>query len=355
MSRLVLKEVEGERRLLRLNSGLESLLWKLVENALLPSEDFDELLHCPEQFVTAVAVDGCRVPVHLDCGKPSCPTHAYVKHMTSWMKAVEDIFRLYQASGIRVAVKRVVVTVPDYLRDVVYAMPERKFRAMLVRVLERCFSVGGRYQLCYMIANHFWSTTDPFSGPKPHLDCNLFNIVYDRLTGRYVSLDLFVSAGVFRKCWFEEMSAIEGFHSKDVDVRLEEPRRGWSHVAQAVKYSTRPPMEDVLKYLKDNPVPEGVGLDFVADLLVGRSKRQSYVWGGIFSNAVRKRTQDDLDFRLRSRKVFEKELKALYCEHGKLLERDYFSVPVGVEEIQRQGLRFVRWLDDPPIWEVSLH
>lgn len=348
MSRLVLKPLESERVAYRLSDELASVLQKVQS-----SEDFDATFHCPERFITAFAVDGCRIPVHQDCNRRGCPTREWVKHKTTWMKATEDLFRLYQASGIRVSFKRVVVTVPDYLRDVVYAMPERKFRAMLVRILERLFSSGGRYQLLYMIANHIHSTSDPFSGAKPHLDCNLFNIAYDRVTERYVSIDLFVDVNLARKYWFEELSAIEGFHSEDVDIHFERTRVGWHHVVQAVRYSLRSPLGDVLDYLKGHSVPEGVPVGWLRDLVVGRRKRQSYVWFGIFSNTVRKRTQTDLSFQVRSRKEFERELKALYCEHGELLERDYFSPPVTLAEIRSLGLRFVRWLEGPPIWEES--
>jgi len=348
MARLALKPLETERVGYRLNDTLASLLCMVLS-----PEDYEAVLHCPEFFITAVAADGCKVPVHYDCNVRGCPTREWVKHKTSWMKAVEDLFRLYQASGIRVSFKRVVGTVPDYLRETVYAMPERKFRAMLVRTLERLYSAGGRYQLLYMISNHIHSTSDPFSGPKPHLDCNLFNIAYDRMTGKYVAIDLFVDVNSARKYWFEELSAIEGFHSADVDIRFEPVRAGWHHVAQAVRYSVRSPVRDVFDFLKGRSVPEGVSISWLRDLLVGRRKRQSYVWGGIFSNAVRKRTQTELGFQVRSRREFERESKSIYCEHGELLERDYYSPPMSVSDVRIRGLRFVHWLEDPPIWEQT--
>lgn len=120
-----------------------------------------------------------------------------------------------------------------------------------------------------------------------------------------------------------------------------------------MKYSIRSPVGDILEWLKDHSVPENVSLEWARELVSPRHKRQSYVWGGCFSNAVRKKTQDALHFQLRSRREFERELKQLFSEHGYPLKRDFSSPPIGIEEVRRLGLCFVRWLEDVPPWEVS--
>lgn len=203
-------------------------------------------------------------------------------------------------------------------------MPDRLARVrarMMIRTLERLYSDGGRYQLFYMIANHYWSTSDPFSGPAPHLDCNLFNVAYDRLNGRYTTIRLGLakegldcpSLELVRRYWLEELeSHFVGFHSADVDISFKGPRFGWVHVTQAVKYSIRSPVGDVLDWMKGHSVPNSVSLDWVRELVSPRRKRQFYVWGGCFSNAVRRRAQDALHFQLRSRREFEHEMKQLF-------------------------------------------
>jgi hypothetical protein len=343
-------------------AGLTVELGRLLQRVVSPKV-FPDYVHCGEDFTTAHGEDGCTVPVRLDCNRAGCPTHEFIKHKTAWMKSTEDVWRFYEASGFRVSFMRIVGTFPDYLRLAAYALPEKVLRGMLIRTLERLYSDGGRYQLFYMVANHYWSTADPLSGPVPHLDCNLFNVAYDRLNGCYTTIRLGLpkdgldrpSLELARRCWLEELeSHFVRFHSSDVDISFKGPRYGWSHVAQAVKYSLRPPVRDLLDWMKGHSVPKDVDLNWVRDLVLSpRRKRQSYVWGGCFSNAVRRRAQDALRFQLRSRREFEHEMKQLFCEHGYPLVRDFSSPPIGMEEIRRLGLKFPRWLEDVPPWERS--
>lgn len=349
MSRLALMVPESEYRGYKLSVKLGQILKRILAPNV-----FRDIQECEDGFVTVNFEDGCRGSSRYGCGSRSCPCCRSVRHKVQWMKDTEDVFRFYQASGFRVSFMRIVATFPDYLWKDAFAMPEKELRAMLIRTLDHLYSDGGRYQLFFQMANHYWKTKTPFSGPYPHLDCNLFNIAYDRLTGRYVTIQLFADTELARKYWFEEIqSHFVGFHSPDVNINFKGPRHGWKKVAQAIKYSIRPPVRDVLDYLKGHDLPKDVEWNWVSQLLNPRRKRQSYVWGGCFSNAVRKRAQLAVGFQLRSRREFERELKQVFCEHGYPGVRD-FSECMTRQEVKESGLKVIRTLDDPPPWEISL-
>lgn len=343
------------------------LLLKCLSENIVERNRFREILDCGKNFFKVTASDGCSGAVPCRCGLSECPFCKTCNRRLQVMKFMEDIFAFCSAMGKRIAFMRIVFTFPDDLQAVAWALPEKVLRSMAIRVMERLYSCGGRYQLGYQMSNHFWRTSSPFSGPFPHVDCNLLNVVRDIETGEYRTIDLYLpatdkEAGVgkpslesARRYWREEIEAYVGkVTSKDVDVSFKGPRYGFSHLRQAVDYSVRSPQRDVLDFLKGHLIPANLDMGFVRELLVPRRQRKAYVYGGWLSNACRKRSCEELNVQLRSRKEFERDMKATFCYHGCLFERDYSSFPMSKGEVQKLNLRFIHSEYEVQPWEVAL-